>query len=1374
MDDFKISQKQLTEQQRERITQNFRAAKAIRDRKRSQLFNTPPSPSSIWPNHPGQGRMSLDGCTFGSDFRSPPISRSRKKTHIEVSTLEMQRKALSELSSNAICRLRKFQGSEGVTNRGTPPKVEYCHKVGGCAIVQFRSIESCPSVPEANAAVTPIKAHQSITEGLNDDFDEMLLQEIDILCGQRRKAEDNVIHPTAESPLNRNISSEENSTTLVETRSSTDLCKHVGSIRYSTALKEDKILEFLSAIFQSKDDRKPEHGKSTPVFLPDNADTLESTSIATAGFCPSTESSGLQPIPSKGMGKTGGMKELDKKAGEINLLQTAELCGGSQLNPPNPAESLHVNGAPAILSTDRLNESEVSHGCISVSESTILASEAGISAEALTNETIPDQLQGLKSSEREAAMGNSAKSTGGPELPAEYIPFSVNTPLVSELGSSPEALVKQRVPGYLQNLNTSQREAAASDTTKPLLILAGPGSGKTSTMVARLIHLLEEGIEPKCVLAMTFTTAAATEMRERVGAAIGKTTSKELAISTFHSFCLQLCRTHADKLGRTPEFLVYGNGQQRKAVIEATRIALSEHKGAQLPVVDGSKDLPDENYERMNPSRWREQARKWQQFVTQAKCAGRTSTYYEKIGNMLGASVLRNYEKTLTACNALDYHDFISCAASLLKEHQSVLEECQRTCCCILVDEFQDTSAMQYNFLQLLASHQRITVVGDDDQSIFGFNGANAGGFSSFRKDFPTHKEVRLHQNYRSTRCIVEAASALIRNNNKRCQTEQVVTDNNLGDKIQVRECRNESAQCAFVADTILMATSSLNYLSCGSTAVLYRRQATGKLFQSTFRSRKIPFNVHGVAFYRKKIIKTITALFWTVLPGRKDIFSRRVFKAMYGGEKSESKKAVEYVEKISRSKNCDFLQAASEIFTAKVSGTFTRRQLALGRKVLSSINTVKHLVSKEQSLSAVISSVANLLPQRPIFDTRAVITEDGRRLLNEDEDSRTVLEYLLDDVNEFLGKHYNSCPAKGFELENGGCSTVLRAFLDYMTAREEENFRNRKEENNNSVTLTTMHQSKGLEWDTVFIVKANDTETPLLHEGLGCVNEDSGSLEEERRLFYVAMTRAKKKLYISYIVVDSDRQILKPTRFLAELPRDLLDFQDGASQIRPSIVIPIKEQPALIEHLRTASSSNAQVDELSKVSEVEAQVQKNKKGPGVEQDKIDNDVARNDGGACSGAPAVQNCLRTNAFLKGFSMEARSVVAVLFHTWAKKPSFQDPKRLLSKVGFVIDERLRSKGTKNKEVLINLKLALRDETALSYAQNVLAWEKLPAEERAVLQAERQEHFQMQNSERSQAAACATPKQISYLRSLGCTVDPTSRLHASRLIEQYKNL
>ncbi|KAL2612885.1 hypothetical protein R1flu_024577 [Riccia fluitans] len=1367
MDEFRISQKQLTEQQRERITRNFRAAKAIRDRKRSQLYNTPPSPSVIWQNHPGPERMSVDGCSSsGADFRSPLTFRVKKKTHVEGGTKDMHRMPLSELDPN-VC----------VQNKVTPRKHKTVTTSNGGPLVtrtshsdpEVSSHESkCASLVGSHAQVNVTPLNVSLSQAFSDDFDETLLQEIDALCGQRRGENGSIFSPATEIPEERNVDALQ----AVESVSLTDFGKHPGTLRKSKPLEEAKILGFISAVFQSPCDGKLEQAISSSTV----------TSQGAGGTCRNISASNAA---SNGDDKVESIPSPGRQPSDSNHSSSVELPSELTvrlLNQPEPAANCQSPVATDCLSAKTSTEYQVSHGHLSTPVSTTRTVHVDpSSSEALRNGRLKECVPNSDSPgsgpspvalmpEVEASLDTvSARES---HLTPGCSPFVSNNTPIKDSGLSPDGLIKETVPVYLQRLNLSQREAAASDITKPLLILAGPGSGKTSTMVARLIHMLEQGTEPKNVLAMTFTTAAATEMRERVGAAIGKTKAKELIISTFHSFCLQLCRTHADKLGRTSEFFVYGSGQQRKAVIEATRIALSENKAAGLPRVDAGKEGGSEN---TSPSLCREQAKKWQQFVTQAKCSGRTADYYEKSGNILGASVLKNYEKTLSACNALDYHDFISSAVKLFEEHRTVLEECQRTWCCILVDEFQDTSAMQYKFLRLLASHQRITIVGDDDQSIFGFNGANSAGFLSFRKDFPSHKEVRLHQNYRSTRCIVEAASAVIRNNNKRCQTQQAVTENNLGEKIKVRECRTESAQCAFVADAILMATSSSENFSFGSVAVLYRRQVTGKLFQTTFRSRKIPFNVHGVAFYRKKIIKNIIAIFCTVLPGRKDVFCRRVFKALYGGDKSESKKAVEYVEKISKSKNFDFLQAASEIFSAKVSGTFTRRQLALGRKVLSCINTVKHLVNKEQSLSAVISAVANLLPQRPVMESRAILTEDGRRLLNEDEDPRTVLEYLLDDVNEFLGKHYSPevAPAKDALTKSVGCATVLRAFLDHMTAREEENFRTRRDDNNNAVTLTTLHQSKGLEWDTVFIVKANETEIPLLHEEMGCISGASISLEEERRLFYVGMTRARKNLCISYIAVDSDRQILQPTRFLAELPRHLLDFQDGVSQFSSKNLTKESRLQATNGHLKTDDLPDAQLHVGNGVSKEEA-LDHNCKGLDVKSEEAGNAEAQDDPETTNRAEAVQSSLRCNAFLKGFSVESRSVVAALFHTWAKKPSFQDPKRLLSKVGFVIDERLRSKGTKNKEVLINLKLALREEVAVSYAQNVLAWEKLPLEERTVLQAERQEHFQMQNCERSLAAAAATPKQISYLRSLGCTVDPTSRLHASRLIEQYKRL
>lgn len=242
------------------------------------------------------------------------------------------------------------------------------------------------------------------------------------------------------------------------------------------------------------------------------------------------------------------------------------------------------------------------------------------------------------------------------------------------------------------------------------------------------------------------------------------------------------------------------------------------------------------------------------------------------------------------------------------------------------------------------------------------FNGADTSGFISFRNDFPNYKEIRLNKNYRSTRYIVEAASSLIRNNTKRCQLQNVLTDNSSGSKITVMECHNEDAQCAFIVDKILELSSA--NCSYGNNAILYRRQISGKAFQTAFRERKIPFNTHGVAFYRKKVVKTIIAMLRTALPGCDDGPYLRVFKALLPFEKDQKKRVIEHVNKISTIRKCSFLSAACDIFNAKISGTFKRSQLVHGRKVLVTLEMISKLVRQESSISAVISSVANMIPE--------------------------------------------------------------------------------------------------------------------------------------------------------------------------------------------------------------------------------------------------------------------------------------------------------------------------------------------------------------------------------------------------------------------------
>ncbi|OVA14954.1 DNA helicase [Macleaya cordata] len=906
---------------------------------------------------------------------------------------------------------------------------------------------------------------------------------------------------------------------------------------------------------------------------------------------------------------------------------------------------------------------------------------------------------------------------------------------------------------YMQSLNDQQKDAACSDISIPLMIIAGPGSGKTSTMVGRVLMLLNEGIGPSNILAMTFTTAAASEMRDRIGAVAGKSAAKELMISTFHSFCLQLCRSHAEKLERTSEFLIYGHGQQRRAIIEAVRLLeIGRNDGQNLDA-----DKLDKDSSNMNSAQYfKDKSKKWQKFVTQAKACGKTPSECKKMGDEIGAAVLGNYDGILKSCNALDYHDLISCSVKLLTDFPGVYKECQDLWKAIVIDEFQDTSSMQYNFLRILSSHNRITIVGDEDQSIFSFNGADVSGFDSFRKDFPNHKEIRLTKNYRSTRCIVDAASSLIHNNVKRCPLKQVFTDNSCGSKITVKECYKEDAQCAFVVDKILEIRSDTSdaKFSFGNVAVLYRRQISGKVFQTAFRNRKIPFNVHGVAFYRKKVVKAIFSMLRTTLPGCDDGSFRQVFKAFLPFEKEEKKMVVDHIDKIATTRKSSFISAACDIFAAKISGTFKRSQLTQGRKVLSTLDMISKLVHREQSISTVITSVANMLPQKYLLEQRAVADVDGGKLLNEDNDLRSVLQYLLDDVSDFLSTHFNHKESgKHSMTEEKGCASVLKAFIDYISTRESENFRSRKRDNGDSVTLTTIHQSKGLEWDTVFIIKANESEIPLLHEFNGVVKESGTSLEEERRLLYVAMTRARKKLYILYVTMDSNWQLLQPSRFLREIPDHLLDVQ---AEMTRKVV---KNMP---EDL--SGETDQYIDAAPKSEQF------------IREDFVQTDcpeilidsVMRNE------SIEFVEAYNGNSFLKRFNVEDRSVVSHLFHQWAKKKAFEDPKRLLDKIGFVIDERLRIKVTKHKDVLRALKSCLRDDEAFGYAEYVLMWEKIPADKRAHIMREKQEHFQKLRIENAMGSSEATPKQISYLQSLGCTVVPTSRLHASRLIEHYKSL
>ncbi|KAI3840313.1 hypothetical protein MKW92_008789 [Papaver armeniacum] len=1298
---------ELTEEQRNRITQNFRAAKALLSRKRPFNHSSSSSPSS-----------------------SSTVS---KVNHHQITRNENERGNVCRYPLREIHQQQQFNTPMPIARKkmciqSCPERIKDVeNRVNYGGAVKLEG-------PVGIELVTPVKKFEcrnnlSDVFGLgcdiDEEFDEGILKEIDAICEQRSAVKGERSGVDDDSL----VKSEKNVETKLE---SMDVELGVDEV----VLKEiDALCE--SAVKTGR--------------LGVNVDSLVESSEFVETKLASKED------------------KVEIRIRTLIMLLRVESVSASQSK--NIEDLVKVESISTQFFLDDLVLKEIDVIC--EQRSAEKTERLGVNEEFLveSDDLIETKLESVNTSEAKDIQ-NLPKFDSVSRTPAKNIENlpnvdSVSTtpakniekmPKVENVVSTSQAKNIQNLPiasmEYIQSLNDQQKEAACCNISTPLMIIAGPGSGKTSTMVGRVLMLLSKGIEPSNILAMTFTTAAASEMRDRIGAVAGKSSAKELMISTFHSFCLQLCRSHAEKLGRTPEFLIYGQGQQRRAIIEAVR--LSETGGNDGQNLDASK-VDQNSSDVTSAHNFKEKSKKWQKFVTQAKASGKVPTDCQKMGDEIGATILGNYDKILVSCNALDYHDLISCSVKLLTDFPEVYKECQDMWKAIVIDEFQDTSSMQYNFLRILASHNHITIVGDEDQSIFSFNGANISGFRSFRKDFPNHKEIRLTKNYRSTRCIVEAASSLIHNNSKRCPLKQVVSGNSCGSKITVKECYKEDAQCGFVVDKILeiKASSSDAKTSFGSVAVLYRRQISGKAFQTAFRDRKIPFNVHGVAFYRKKAVKAILAMLRTSLAGCDDGSFRQVFKAFLSCEKEEKKRVVDYIDKISTTRKISFISAASDIFAAKISGTFKRSQLSQGRKVLSTLDMISKLVNREQSISTVITSVANMLPQKYLLEQRAVADVDGGKLLNEDNDIRSVLQYLLDDVSDFLSAHSSNSELEICNKnEEKGCANVLKAFLDNISTRESENFRVRKRDNGDSVTLTTIHQSKGLEWDTVFIIKANESEIPLLHESNGAVKENCASLEEERRLLYVAMTRARKKLYILYVTMDSNWQLLQPSRFLQEIPRHLLDVQ--AELTRNEMSNMTKDPPGGTDQCADVALKGQQFREEASVEIGCPDI------PGasvVPDESLELAEAYNNG---------------NSFLKRFIVEDRSTVSHVFHQWAKKKAFEDPKRLLDKIGFVIDERLRAKTTKNKDVLRKLKSCLKDDEALGYAEYVLMWEKIPADKRAHIMREKQEHFLKLRMENAMGSSEASPKQISYLQSLGCTVVPTSRLHASRLIEQYKSL
>ena len=639
--------------------------------------------------------------------------------------------------------------------------------------------------------------------------------------------------------------------------------------------------------------------------------------------------------------------------------------------------------------------------------------------------------------------------------------------------------------GYLDTLNNEQREAVIT-TDGPVLILAGAGSGKTRVLVHRVAYLIDQcGVSPWNILAITFTNKAADEMRTRVDGIIPHG-ADSVWVSTFHSMCVRILRRHIDQIGFDNNFTIYDTDDQKtvmKAILKRMNIDPKQLKEkAVLNAISSAKD------ELIDPEEFSENAAgNWKQ---------------EQI-----AKLYAEYQDTLQRSNALDFDDIIVKTVQLFKECPRVLDNYQERFRYIMVDEYQDTNTAQFELIRLLAAKYRnLCVVGDDDQSIYKFRGANISNILDFEKIYKDAVVIKLEQNYRSTQRILDAANAVIANNSAR-KSKALWTENGEGDKIHFMQLETAYEEAAYISSEIARAVKKGEYLY-GQCAVLYRTNAQSRLLEEAFIKESMPYNVvGGVNFYARREIKDLLAYLKIIDNPVDDVAVKRIINVPKRGI---GQTTIGKVEAYASNNGICFFDALCEASMipglGKASG-----------KLTDFVNMIQEFRTKSDKLNV-----------RELLDV--VIEETGyvQELKNsEDEDA----DDRIENIGELISK------AEDF-VERAD-DTSLGAFLADVALIADID---RVEDDKDKVLLMTLHGAKGLEFDKVFIAGAEDGVFP----SMGSIyDEDPTAIEEERRLAYVGITRAKKVLSITCSktrMINGETQYNAVSRFVREIPENLLD----------------------------------------------------------------------------------------------------------------------------------------------------------------------------------------------------------------------------------------
>ncbi len=647
--------------------------------------------------------------------------------------------------------------------------------------------------------------------------------------------------------------------------------------------------------------------------------------------------------------------------------------------------------------------------------------------------------------------------------------------------------------GLLEGLNPAQLRAV-THLGGPLLIVAGAGSGKTRVLTRRVAWLIrEQGVSPFEILAITFTNKAAGEMKERVGALVGPV-AQRMWVSTFHSACVRLLRRHAEDIGYRPSFTIYDQADAERLTALVVRDLDMDPKRFAPRAVHAA--VSQAKNELVSAEAYGERAR---------------GPYERRI-----AEVYLQYQRRLVAANAMDFDDLLIRTVELLATSPDVLSQYQRRFRHVLVDEFQDTNRAQNEIVVALSRlHRNICVVGDGDQSVYRFRGADIRNILDFEKAFPDVETVLLEQNYRSTQTILDAANAVISNNGGR-KPKALWTDQTNGDRIERYRAGDESQEAAWVCSRMEALVDSGEW-AWGDMAVFYRTNAQSRVVEEHLVRRGIPYKiVGGTRFYERREVRDALAYLRVLTNPTDEVSLRRIINVPRRGVGDTS---LARIEAWAKAQGTPLAAALSDAALAGVTGK------ALGG-IASLLELLRSLASDPIGPAAALEAILHRTGYLAELEAERSIESQGR----------------LENLAELVGV------AREFEVtaDDEGSPSDIAAFLETVSlvADSDQLPDGAAGEGGTSVVLMTLHTAKGLEFDGVFLVGMEDAVFPHLRS-LG----EPAELEEERRLCYVGITRARKRLFVSHAwsrYLFGATQYNSPSRFLAEIPEHLVTTVGG------------------------------------------------------------------------------------------------------------------------------------------------------------------------------------------------------------------------------------